>query len=73
MSYGLHLSKTRDSALFLEHEICSRPTDRREVISREPANFFEHESHSYECMSLETPPVFEISRMTIIDPPTKGT
>ena len=34
-------------------------------ISKDPAIFFEHESHeSYECMSLETPPVFEISRMT---------
>ena len=27
--------KTRDSALFLEHEICSRPTDRREVMTRQ--------------------------------------
>ena len=33
-------------------------------ISKDPAIFFEHESHeSYECMSLETPPVFEISRV----------
>ena len=42
-------------------------------ISKDPAIFFEHESHEYyECMSFETPPVFEISRMTIIDPLTNG-
>ena len=27
--------KTQDSALFLEHEICSRHTDRREVMTRQ--------------------------------------